>query len=204
MKAYPIIFSPAMVQALLSGRKTQTRRVITSQWFNAKMHFEDNHKVVFWVRETFRDTANIAAENRKGLSSKRYQYIADGRIEGLKYTPCIHMPSAASRLVLEITGARTEPLQDISRRDAILEGFKCQSKDGRLIKYGIPDNDGLPGTDNYGWPWQEWEEDPRQAYQRLWEKLHGAGSWDENPSVFVFDFKVHKANVLDFALKGAA
>lgn len=105
------------------------------------------------------------------------------------WRPSIHMPRWASRITLEITGVRVERLQDISEEDARAEGLACVTKDGSLYKYGISDLDGLPGNDNHGWHWQEWERDPRNAYHKLWEQINGPGSAVANPWVWVIEFK---------------
>ncbi|MDO4705741.1 MAG: hypothetical protein Q4A98_05985 [Comamonadaceae bacterium] len=98
------------------------------------------------------------------------------------------MPRWASRILLEVTGVRVQRLQDISEEEAIAEGLKTLSKDGgRTWKSGLPDRDGLPDGD--GWPWREWEKDPRRAYKRLWEFIHGPKSWDQNPWVWVIEFR---------------
>lgn len=107
---------------------------------------------------------------------------------GWRKRPSIHMPRWASRITLPITGLRFERLQDISAADACNEGLSCITKDGSLYKYGIPDRDGLPGTDDHGWPWHEWEVDPVKAFRKLWEKIYEPGSWDKNPWVWVIDF----------------
>lgn len=98
-------------------------------------------------------------------------YRAD-REMGIRWRPSIHMPRWASRITLEVTGVRVERLQDISEEDAKAEGLKAITKDGRLVKYGIPDRDGLPGTDDDGWEWHEWSADPREAFRRLWNTIH--------------------------------
>jgi hypothetical protein len=105
------------------------------------------------------------------------------------------LPRWASRLTLELTEVRVERLQEISEADATAEGLKAISKDGKLAKYGIPDSDGLPGDDDHGWPWQEWNADPRLAYLKLWESINGPGSWAANPWVWVLSFRVHQKNV---------
>lgn len=124
-------------------------------------------------------------------------YFADGPIPtidirhdaGLLGTyPSIHMPRWASRITLEITGVRVERLQDISEEDAVAEGLSCISKDGATYKYGIADRDGLPGNDDFGWHWFQWEKNPRLAYRKLWESINGPGSWAENPWVWVVQF----------------
>lgn len=111
-------------------------------------------------------------------------------VRDMKWTPSIFMPRALSRITLEVTDVRVERLQSISEDDARAEGLRCLSKDGgRTYKHGIPDRDGLPGTDDDGWPWHEWEVDPRAAYRKLWESINGAESWVSNPWVWVLGFR---------------
>lgn len=107
----------------------------------------------------------------------------------------IHMPRWASRMTQIVTAVKIERLQDISEADAIAEGLKGLTKDGRLVKYGIPDSDGLPGRDDIGWAWEHWNADPRVAYRHLWEQIHGAGSWDANPFVVALTFETHQVNI---------
>ncbi|MEJ1267197.1 morphogenetic protein [Pantoea ananatis] len=105
------------------------------------------------------------------------------------WRPSIHMPRWASRITLEITGVRVERLQDISKANAKAEGLAEITKDGSLFKFGIPDRDGYPGTDDKGWPWAEWERNPVQAYRKLWQSIYGEESWQANPWVWVIEFK---------------
>jgi hypothetical protein len=91
----------------------------------------------------------------------------------------IFMPRWASRITLEITAVRVERLQDISEADARAEGV-CE----------LSLQQGEPGA------W--WTADPQNpdiagrtavcAYRKLWEKIHGPGSWDVNPYVWVVEF----------------
>lgn len=100
------------------------------------------------------------------------------------------MPRWLSRITIEVTGVRVERLQGISEEDAKAEGLSPITKDGHLVKYGIPDRDGLPGTGNDGWPWQEWEVDPRKAFRKLWDSInHDRAPWASNPFVWVVAFK---------------
>lgn len=76
-----------------------------------------------------------------------------------------------SRITLEITNVRVERLNDISEEDARAEG--CQ---GGLQPY--PDDD----------PTRPIE--PQQEFKELWQSIHGKGSWESNPWVWVIEFKV--------------
>jgi len=109
-----------------------------------------------------------------------------------KWSPSIHMPRDASRITLLVKRVWVKHLQDISKEGAIAEGLsKCTKDDGRLWKYGIPDRDGLPGTDDDGWPWREWQVDPVEASLRLWNSIYAAKGFgfDEKPLVWACEFE---------------
>lgn len=151
-----------------------------------------------WVRETH------APFGRDGLVGVAYRatcdrdgsfdYVTRGeaieRLTVRRWTPAIHMPRDLSRIVLAVTGVHAQRLTDISEDDAIAEGLDTVSKDGTLWKHGIADRDGLPGTDDDGQPWAEWEADPRRAFAKLWDKINGARApWASNPWVWVVEFR---------------
>lgn len=103
----------------------------------------------------------------------RYVYRADGEMpnvqwhhvgdsQPVRWTPSIHMPRAASRILLEITSVRVERLQDITNEQAIAEGI------------------GEPLDERYA---------VQDEFRPLWESINGAGSWDANPWVWVVEFK---------------
>lgn len=95
-----------------------------------------------------------------------------------KWKPSIHMPRAASRILLEIISIRVERLQDISEEDAIAEGIEPIIGPDKVTYYG-----------NYG------KDDighlltPVQSFKSLWQSINGPESWDANPWVWVIEFK---------------
>lgn len=143
-----------------------------------------------WVREAWTTHAFLDREPPRDLTTRSIHYVADGKIKTGKYRQSFHMPRWASRILLDVVSVRVEHLQEITAEDAINEGLTALQKGGgQLTKYGIPDRDGMPGNDDDGWHWHEWEKDPRAAYRKLWEQINGQGSWDENPLVWVVEFK---------------
>lgn len=153
-----------------------------------------------WVRETgWERPVRTPRMMREGADTwERFYYDADGLSEGdheqfkawgFTRRPSTCMPRWASRIDLEITDVRVERLNEISPDDAIAEGLLGLTKDGNMVKYGIPDKDGLPGTDDTGWPWHEWRISPVDAYQKLWQSIHGPDSWAANPWVWVIEFR---------------
>jgi hypothetical protein len=85
------------------------------------------------------------------------------------YCPSIHMPRWASRITLEVTKVRVERLQDISEDDAGDEGAPRET---------------IHAMNNTARMW----------YRSLWNSLHGVEKWDENPWVWVIEFRKVKTD----------
>jgi hypothetical protein len=151
-----------------------------------------------WVRETWAMRADVDPDSERSKAIHYLKYRADGDDLDMewhsynKWRPSIHMPLWASRIILEITSVRVERLQDISVEEAEKEGLSRITKDdGRTWKWGIPDRDGLPGTDNTGWPWSDWDVDARKAFARLWDQVYGKTehAWANSPWVWAVSFR---------------
>lgn len=198
-KERPILFSGAMVRALLAGTKTQTRRVAKPQdpsgvaWDQLATDGEcwwldSDHELgkpyhcpygvpgdVLWVKETFRLPAEYdhlkPTMIRDGVP---VWYEADGRAaEGWgKVRVSLHMQRRFSRLSLRITDVRVERLNDCSEADAKAEGVEYCDEPAH-------DDCFYRGTVGY-----------RCAYERLWEQINGAGSWAKNPFVWAVSFEL--------------
>ena len=137
-----------------------------------------------WVRETSglqvrRDALGGTGEFRVYRASNpdaiRFT-TASGKDYPIKWTPSIHMPRWASRITLEITDVRVERLNDISEGGATAEGVPPA---GSLL----PD---YPGT--FLTPKGDFAT-AKVAFQRLWESIYGEENWQDNPWVWVIEFK---------------
>ena len=122
-----------------------------------------------WVRETWLKT-NPFSDG--GLHTYGYRATDEIEFPDAIWKPSIHMPRAASRITLEITGVRVERLQVISDDDAIAEGIE---RDGDWWRGYHPSGCGVAL--------------PTHSYQSLWESINGPGSWAVNPWVWVVEFK---------------
>ncbi|HBZ0391913.1 TPA: hypothetical protein MJB50_000843 [Klebsiella aerogenes] len=234
-----MIFNGEMVRALLSGRKTQTRRIMKPQpepcprgghwWpsnvFKTMLHIEEemqNGKGGWgglvgdacpfgdvgdriWVRETWGAVSHELDEDGRiqpwtpdrpatvihempfgnGYYSGHAIYAADGDFtwgddDGYEdgrscWKPSIHMPRAASRILLEITDVRVERLNAISEEDARAEGII----DGGCLNCGEPEPCGCANP----------EPDATDAFAYLWQSIYGQENWNANPWVWVIEFK---------------
>ena len=211
MKERGMIFNGEMVRALMSGRKTQTRRPIKwkqtrfteigeredgSKWpwsEDAEHACDFWHPCPFgavgdriWVRETWASGLSTKSTLAYRATHKR-EDLEDGFYDTIKWTPSIHMPRTASRILLEITDVRVERLNSISPEDAESEGLECTNFTGFGDEPGLPS---YPEPDVYFDPLKkQWKEYPPEAFAGLWESIYGEGSWQANPWVWVIEFK---------------
>lgn len=169
MKERPIIFSAPMVRSLMSGIKTQTRRIAKDQSVIITSNNPYGHAGdLLWVKESWRTLAkydkfkpslipiNAPIEFKADQNTTTHEEVSE------KWRTPLFMPKRYSRLVLAITNVRYEKLIECSQLDAIAEGVGSVSLD------------------------------PIAQYKALWEDLHGLGSWDNNPWVWVIEFKSFK------------
>lgn len=199
MKEYPILFSDPMVRAILSGQKTQTRRVvnpyppaersilpylpsvIVDQQDGTFAAYTDGRKAKefrcpygqpgdrLWVREAWAPLPMQHQTRHPAIYRASGEYQPDNG----RWRPSIHMPRWACRLVPEIVSVRVERLQDISEADARAEGV-----DDRMILNAVQQTPNpLPPSPYVG------------GFRWLWESINGAESWAANPWVWVVEFR---------------
>ncbi|WP_413998688.1 hypothetical protein ACMDB5_13005 [Flavobacterium sp. W1B] len=190
-KFRPILFSTPMVQAILEGRKTQTRRIVkdnllqtcTDEYnelefliLTSKCPYEVGD--VLWVRETFAPISNHK------LLRYIYKGGADWTNDLIKWKPSIFMPKEACRIFLKIKSIRVERLQDISEDDAIAEGI--YAKPGEVSKrvwYRKYVTESVAKTEG------AFTESAIECFKTLWESINGKESLEKNPFVWVYEFE---------------
>ena len=138
-----------------------------------------------WVRETFRvhsratDVATLVykASVRNSWTEQTHRVpvsLCNKPATPEKWTPSLHMPRWASRILLEITGVRVERLNAISEENAASEGV-AQFRGGFWKHY-------QPG-------WTQHQLSARGSFVTLWKSIYDEESWQSNPWVWVIEFK---------------
>jgi len=110
----------------------------------------------------------------KGPADCLYRADDNGCVEDLaeaKWTPSIHMPRWACRLVLPLVKVRIERVQAISEADAWAEGYG-EHWQRRVKEAGADGPLGRPS--------------PQAWFATLWDKLYG--TWGQNPWVAVYEW----------------
>lgn len=139
-----------------------------------------------WVREAFRvhsratDVATLVykASERNSWTEQTHRVpvaVCNKPATPEKWTPSLHMPRWASRILLEITGVRVERLNAISEEDARAEGII----DGGCLNCGEPEPCGCANP----------EPDATDAFAYLWQSIYGQENWNADPWVWVIEFK---------------
>ena len=193
-----------LTQAVLDGRKTQTRRIAYEKPFKhirscgfimegkdkGKLAINDGNEIV--AKSTYKIGEFVAI-------AQRYIDLADNDefyrlcgihgmpLECIKYEKgCYNKMFAKADLMpyrIRITNIRVERLHYISEEDCMKEGIFCSHINGIDDAYSYDAT-----NDDFTKKW--WYRTPIEAYKMLSCKLHL--HWDNNPLVFVYDFKLVK------------
>lgn len=179
-KEHPILFQAEMIRQILSGNKTQTRRLVKCPrgleeiWQDGAAHFDimhngrDGYDVVEWEADHAIKHALMCPYGQPGDRLWLRERVADTT----KYR-------ALSRLLLEITAVRVERLQDISEADAVAEGVETHADSYCSFRDYSCENKWF-GNDSLA---------AGASYRTLWESIHGPGSWQRNEWVWVVTFE---------------
>jgi hypothetical protein len=156
---------------------------------------------MLWVREEHYAYGTWQPNGYTKLDRKKWKFVAEsGRVQFTPpdnfkisrdkqdpFVPAFYkrlgrfMPKAAARIWLEITSISIERLQDITDYDAVSEGI-IEYEDGSFHNYftqkGLRTEDGVECLLEKG------------SFQSLWCAVNGVKSWEENPWVWVIQFKL--------------
>lgn len=172
----PILFSTPMVQAILAGKKTMTRRVIKKEVELAHPRYALDD--VLWVRETFGILSDLGNYNN-GKDTILYKATEERKpYDTFMWKPSIFMPRAASRITLKVTDVKIQLLQEITEEDARAEGIT----DGGCTNCG---NHEPCGCDKPS-------PDARDSFIWLWDSINekrGYG-WGKDQWVYAIRFEV--------------
>jgi hypothetical protein len=155
----PIIFSGAMVRALLDGRKTQTRRLATSPlrrvergdrlYVRESIYFwsaAHDCEITFAANGSTRQTGPNTGEIPDAALSGYFRMVDQSREARARISrPSIHMPRWASRLTLIVEDVRLQRLTAIGGHDARCEGMERLADAGDLARLQRPVPRGTDG-----------------------------------------------------------
>ena len=183
-----------LTQAVLEGRKTQTRRIAYQEPFKyycncgfctegkdkGKLFINDGNEIV--AKSTYK-IGEVVAVAQRYSDIPFNKEIFKGAGLSIGWVNKMFVKSDLMPHQIKITNIRCERLQDISTDDCMKEGIFCSH-----IK-GLDDAYSYDATnDSFAKKWRY--RTPIEAYKMLSCKLHL--HWDSNPLVFVYDFVLVK------------
>lgn len=183
-----------LTQAVLSGRKTMTRRIAYKgeiKNLNTGFFTEGKDK----GRLALCESNFVVAKSQYGKGDvvaiqQSYSDIGDQvGYHTLQETPLDHAGwtnkmFVAARFMphhIRITDARVERLQDISDENCLREGV---IKKFSFFTMGVPIYNYTFAGCNSSY------QNPRAAFAALIDKVSGRGTWDSNPLVWVYSFEL--------------
>lgn len=180
-----------LTQAVLDGRKTQTRRIAYMP--NGFIIFDDedfqlkkldNGQALLTLCNNEFETAHYKIGEEVAIA-QRYSDIADTHGQELAQLPGwnnkMFVKADLMPHRIRITNIRVERLQDISEEDCLKESIWRD------------DNVGLEGTTYwYHGLANSSFRTAKEGYASLIDKISGNGTWESNPWVFVYDFELVK------------
>ena len=196
-----------LTQAVLEGLKTMTRRIFyipdklvpyldiddifdivddciiwKDKSDNIRMTFEPKYKVgeVVAIAQSYMDVDRF---HRKGKNAAYLEYL-DSILPELKLYPGwgnkMFVKADLMPRHIKITGIKVERLQDISDEDCLKEGIIHVSTFLGQKIYHTPHVNGSYLSTNVA----------QEAFAYLIDKVSGKGTWEENPFVWVYEFKL--------------
>lgn len=198
MSIKPILFNTEMVRAILDGRKTCTRRLVSSRQFlgmlpdkckNAapdeflkgkRMMFKpycdmtDAELIMTAYKAPYEPGDILYVRETWKKAPNGYYYYEDWQKDDIadvtKWKPSIHMPKEAARIWLKVTDVRVERLQEITSEQISREGVEVE----------------YPHVLN--------GEEKRYAFSTLWNSTIKKSDldrygWNASPWVWVIEFE---------------
>jgi hypothetical protein len=124
----------------------------------------------------------------------------------IKWRPSLLIPNARTRFTPKLLSVRCERLQEISEADAIAEGVIPYVKtrydwwdgwDHRLGRrtHAMAPKASFPEPPEWMTDaitvegWEGYNQTAKEGFKILWESINGAGSWDLNPFVGIYEFE---------------
>jgi hypothetical protein len=198
-----ICFKEPLFHAVVNGTKTQTRRIIEPQPIDKPEFYAFFKRWVYWLfgesnpvkkpryklgekvylKEPYYHFIPNSLEDAIGIRAKTfYKYycgIETNHRDDKKWKNKLFMPAKYARYFIEITGVRCERLQDISDGDCEREGICPVWENGFIVAWSNK-SDGKTYTTR------------KESYAALIDKINGKNTWEINPFVWVYDFKLVK------------
>lgn len=195
MKKIMFSYKFGLTEAVLTGRKTVTRRIVPLRieidaltYCTARGLGEEEIKEYIMKYAPYKVGEEVAvAMSYKDLN--RLGFVAPEWLDhtcedSAGYRNKMFVRADLMPLRIRITDIRVERLQDITYKDCLKEGVLQYDNGKYTMLYVIPDKKATNGVFFY-------YSTPREAFAYFIDKINGRGTWKRNPFVYRYEFKAY-------------
>lgn len=201
-----------LTQAVLDGRKTMTRRIVSEKLLDRWTDYDDfcnnvsvenapterqyyDEKDFFLNNAPYKlgEVVAIAQSYRDSgyTPDSLDRHPKDLSVRGLMkdsagWNNKMFVKSYACKHHIKITNVKIERLQDISDEDCLKEGIVKQEVISDESPFLYAYDAFLDGDNKYFA--SRWFKNPKEAFAVLIDKVSGKGTWENNPFVFAYEF----------------
>lgn len=166
-----------LTKAVLEGRKTMTRRIVPNNVLNkwdgfSHLEYPVRCGEVLAIAQAYEEIGRDDLSNCPGYRNKMF------------------VRPALMHHFVRIKGLKIERLQDINEEDVYKEGFIKEFVNNGWGNAAYHEEAVLTYYDDKGRTKQIRDKDPKVAFSMLIDKISGAGTWDWNPWVYVYEFEL--------------
>lgn len=193
-----------LTQAVLEGRKTMTRRMVCTKDVRLPVHLSYDIKtrqlLLYDACLSLVERSRYAFDEVVAIAQSYNDVIEEwkkGYGQGFCFSPKDRAGMTNKMFVrsedmphhIKITNIRVEHLREISDEDCMKEGIYKHDPvhivgyNHNFIAYSYDATE-----DPHLKKW--WFRTPREAFQKLIDKVSGKGTWDSNPFVWVYEFEL--------------
>lgn len=183
-----------LTQAVLSGRKTMTRRAVIEQVEKDAMvrsslcstiDLMRREKIAYILKHSPYKVGDVVAiqQSYSDIGDQvGYRTLQEMPLDNAGWTNKMFVKAELMPHHIRITDVRVERLQNISDEDCLLEGVLAELD---------PLENGKPAYDYYfDGHGRCWYNTPRKAFAALIDKVSGRGTFDSNPLVWAYSFEL--------------
>ena len=190
-----------LTDLVLSGKKTQIRRIIKPQderldylrgwnldWGFAEFGREGEEPLRLYPKYYVGEVVAVAMRYKTIYERvvKTREYIEEIKRKYRKvkgWTNKMYVKPDSMPFTIKITKIRFERLQDICDEDGMKEGIEKMLVGGEYHLYSF--------LDKKKYEWTDFRT-PQEAFAALIDKINGKGTWESNPYVWAYDFELVK------------
>lgn len=199
-----------LTQAVLDGRKTQTRRIIKFSPIDAKYVKEEGWSIGGYVaseiinrysRYKVGEVVAVAQSYSDFMEADKVLYRTVKEVDGYRRELASEQKGWNNKLFvcadlmphrIRITDVRVERLNDISESDCIAEGIREVEVSNNWGNSAAHTEYRVTYQDKYSREKLLIGRTPREAYAALIDRISGKGTWNSNPYIFAYTFELVK------------